>query len=520
MRLSAGRFARWLGGLVLLLVAGCGSHPGSQLPAGSVAGPAGLSQFYGQRLDWWHCREQFECANLVVPLDYAHPDAQRTLTLAVIRAAATDPAHRIGSLIVNPGGPGESGVRDLARSYPQEKGQPSAFGATVRADFDVVSFDPRGVGDSDAVSCLSSRDLDRYNAIDTTPTTPAQVDGLVAADRAFVEGCQDRSAGLLPYVGTPNAARDMDVLRAVLGDQKLYYLGYSYGTYLGAVYAELFPNNLARAVLDGALPPEKTTRQSDLEQAAGFQTALTRFVADCVTHPDCPLGKQPNAATAKLAQFFASAQTNALPTGSRRTLDESLAQTGVLNDLYDSPGSWPSLRASLASAMNGDGRSLLHSADEYNGRHGGGHYSNSNEANVAINCLDHPSPVHSVADVQAALPAFQQASPLTGAADAWAELLCAYWPVSSQSQPRPIRYSGTPPILVIGNTRDPATPYADAQDLTRQLGSATLLTYDYDGHTAYGRGSGCINDAVDRYLTSGVPPSAGTRCQPDPAPPH
>jgi pimeloyl-ACP methyl ester carboxylesterase len=509
---------------VLVLAAGCGSAQPSGTPTptgpltdGHESGP--LSRFYSQRLDWWSCKKQFQCTNLVVPLDYSHPDNGRTVTVAVIRAPATDQDHRIGSLITNPGGPGESGVQDLEKSYPDQDGQPSNFGAAVRAQFDIVSFDPRGVGHSDPVTCLSGRGLDRYNAVDTTPSTPEQVQDLAAADQSFAEGCEERSGQLLPFVGTPNAARDMDILRAALGDQKLNYLGYSYGTYLGAVYADLFPTRVGRTVLDGALPPEQSTRQADLDQAVGFQTELTRFIADCVTRPDCPLGQEPGAAATKLAQFFASAQTQAIPTESHRTLNESLAQTGVLNSLYDSPSSWPQLRSGLAQAMNGNGQALLRSADEYNGRHGGGHYSNSNEANVAIDCLDHPDHVRSVADVQAELPAFQKASPLTGASGAWAELLCSYWPVPPQTQPHPVHYSGSPPILVIGNANDPATPYSDAQDLARQLGSSVLLTYDYDGHTAYGRGSHCIDDAVDHYLTSGVPPAPGTRCRPDPTPP-
>jgi pimeloyl-ACP methyl ester carboxylesterase len=509
--------------LVLVLAAAvtaC-SAPGQAGDTSATAassGPAALSRYYTQRLDWWPCRQSFQCADLTVPLDYSHPDG-RTIRLAVIRARATDPAHRIGSLIVNPGGPGESGVQDLEQSYPSSPGQPSNFGPSVRADFDVVGFDPRGVGHSSPVTCLGGRGLDRYNALDGAPTTPSQISALVNGDQAFARGCEQRSGDLLPYVGTPNTARDMDVLRAALGDQKMYYLGYSYGTYLGAVYAQLFPGHLARAVLDGPLPTDLTSTQSDLEQAQGFQTELDRFVADCTTHPDCPLGTDPHAASGKLAAFLASAQTSPLHTTSHRELDENLAETGILNTLYDSPTSWPALRTSLAAALAGDGTPLLHSADEYNGRHGGGRYSNGNEANVAINCLDHPDPVHSVADVQAELPAYQKASPLTGASSAWSDLLCAYWPVPPQSVPHPVHYTGTPPILVVGNTHDPATPYTGAQDMARQLGSAVLLTYDYDGHTAYGRGSTCIDGDVDRYLTSGTPPPAGTVCRPDPAPP-
>lgn len=504
--------------LVLLAavgLAGCSSSSTSNAAAGA---PAALAKFYDQQLDWTSCKQTFQCARLTVPLNYADPGG-RTITLAVVRAQATDPAHRIGSLLTNPGGPGGSGVEFLEQSYPSRPGSPSGFGDQLRADFDLVGFDPRGVGQSAPVSCLSDERLDRFTALNPDPSTPAQVQDQVAADQAYVAGCQRRAGDLLPYVGTPNAARDMDVLRAVLGDQRMNYLGYSYGTYLGAVYAQLFPTRVGRFVLDGPLPPDLSNRQLDIQQSQGFQVEIDRFVADCVTHPACPLGTDATTGSANLSSFFAAAQRDPVPTGSPRDLDGALAQTGVLSALYDSPASWPQLRRALAEAMSGRGHQLLALADQYNERNHG-HYSNSNEANVAINCLDHPDNVHSVADVQAELPAYRQASPTFGAGDAWADLLCTYWPVPPQTQPHQIHYTGTPPILVVGNTDDPATPYPGAQDMARQLGSAVLLTLHGDGHTAYGRGSTCIDDAVDHYLTTGAPPAAGTTCQPDPVAAH
>jgi pimeloyl-ACP methyl ester carboxylesterase len=439
--------------------------------------------------------------------------------LAVIRARATDPVHRIGSLITNPGGPGGSGVQFVEQSYGQH-GQPSHFGRQLQADFDIVGFDPRGVGHSAPITCLSDQQLDRYFALNPTPHTPNQINSVVAADKEFVAGCQVRSATLLPYVGTANAARDMDILRAALGDQKMYYLGASYGTYLGAIYAELFPTRIARAVLDGPLPPNLTTTQLDLGQAQGFQTELTRFLSDCVTHPDCPLGTDPSTAEQKLADFLASTRAQPLPTGTGRMLDEALAETGVIVTLYDSPTSWPLLRAALTTAMAGNGRVLLALSDSYNDRNPRtGHYSNQSEANVAINCLDHPDPVHTVADVEAALPAYQQASRIVGASFAWDDLTCAYWPVPPQSQPHAVHYAGTPPILVVGTIHDPATPYPSAIQMSDELRSAVLLTYNGDGHTAYHRGSSCINAAVDDYLVQGAVPAKGTVCQPDFQPP-
>ncbi|MFY9806580.1 MAG: alpha/beta hydrolase [Pseudonocardiaceae bacterium] len=501
---------------LVLVLAGCSRSTTGNSAA--TAGPAGLERFSSQKLAWSSCAQIFQCTSLVVPLDYRNP-AGRTIALAVIRATATDPAHRIGSLITNPGGPGGSGVDFVKQSYPAQAGQPSHFDPSLRADFDIVGFDPRGVGQSAPVTCLTDTQLDQYTSLDPDPTTPSEVAAVVTGDKTFAAGCQTHSAMLLPYVGTPNAARDMDILRAALGDQKMYYLGASYGTYLGAIYAGLFPTHIARAVLDGPEAPNLTTKQLDLGQAQGFQTELTRFIADCVTHADCPLGTDATTAGHKLADFFASTQVHPLPTGTSRMLDEALAETGVVVTMYDSPQSWPILRSALATAMAGNGRGLLRLSDLYDERDPQtGHYSNEIEANVAINCLDHSDPVRTIGDVQAELPAYEDASPLLGASFAWADLMCAYWPVPAKSQPHPIHYAGSPPILVVGTVHDPATPYPSAQDMAQQLGSAVLLTYNGDGHTAYGR-SRCIDSAVDTYLTQGAVPAAGTVCQPDPAPP-
>jgi pimeloyl-ACP methyl ester carboxylesterase len=337
--------------LLLLLLAGVLVGCGSSTHANSTAtaGSGGLAHFYTQTLAWSSCAGIFQCTTLTVPLDYANP-AGRTIQLAVIRARASDPAHRIGSLITNPGGPGGSGVEFVKQSYPAQPGQPSHFGPQLRADFDIVGFDPRGVGHSAPITCLSNTQLDHYF-------------------------------------------------------------------------------------------------------------------------------------------------------------------------LYDSPTSWPTLRTALAMAMAGNGRALLTLSDMYNERNPRtGHYSNQSEANIAINCLDHPDPIHTVADVKAELPAYQQASPLVGASFAWDDLMCAYWPVSPQSQPHPVHYAGTPPILVVGTIHDPATPYPSALQMTDELRSAVLLTYNGDGHTAYHRGSSYINAAVDDYLTQAAIPATGTVCQPDSQP--
>lgn len=512
LRLAVAVCAAALALLVGGVLAGCAQSTASNSATTGV--PVALKRFYGQKLVWSSCEQVFECALLTVPLNYANP-AGDTVELAVIRKEATDREHRIGSLITNPGGPGGSGVEVIKHSYPARRGHPSHFGPQLRARFDIIGFDPRGVGRSAPIACLTDTQLDHYTTLDPAPSTPVEVATVVAGVKTFDAGCRTRSALLLPYVGTPNTARDMDILRAVLGDSKLFYLGSSYGTYLGAVYAELFPSHLARAVLDGAFPPTLTTSQVALGHASGAQEALTRFITDCVTHPDCPLGRDVAAAAAKLADLFAATRAHPLPTGTERTLGQALAETGVLVGLYGSPQSWPFLRQALARAMAGDGHGLLVLADQYYGRDPqSGHYPTNVAAGYAISCLDHPG-VRSARDVQAELPAIARTSPLLGTLIAWRELPCAYWSVRPQSQPHPIHYAGSPPILVVGTTRDLATRYSWAQDLAGQLGSAVLLTYNGDGHLAYGRGSGCLDTAVDTYLTQGAVPATGTVCQPD-----
>ncbi|MGH3868051.1 MAG: alpha/beta hydrolase [Pseudonocardiaceae bacterium] len=498
--------------MVALVASGCSQSTTSNPVAADA--PAALRSFYDQKLTWSSCDKIFECASLRVPLDYTTPDGD-TITLAVVRKRATDPAHRIGSLITNPGGPGASGVESIEKDYPAQLGQPSHFGPQLRADFDIVSFDPRGVGRSAPVTCLSDTQLDQFIALDPDPTTPAEQASVVTGDKSFDAGCQAHSATLLPYLGTPNTARDMDILRAVLGDRQMYYLGASYGTYLGAVYAELFPTHLARAVFDAPVPPTLTARQLSIGQAGGFQDELTRFIADCVTYPECPLGTDPSAAGQKLAGFFVSTQARPLPTSTDRQLDEARAQGGVLVAMYHGRRSWPDLRHALTTAMAGDGRELLALSDLHYGRDPQtGHYSNQSQAYRAISCLDRPG-VHSVGDLQAELPDFERASPLMGAYRAWEDLGCAYWPIPAQTRPHTISYAGSPPILVVGTTHDPATPYPWAQAMAAQLGSAVLLTYHSDGHIAYGRGSSCLDTTVDAYLTRGTMPGPGTVCQPD-----
>jgi pimeloyl-ACP methyl ester carboxylesterase len=317
-------------------------------------------------------------------------------------------------------------------------------------------------------------------------------------------------------VSTVEAARDMDVLRAVLGDRKLTYVGASYGTFLGATYAGLFPERVGRLVLDGALDPSLSADRLNQEQTAGFETAFQAFAEDCARRDDCPLGRTPAQVGTNLSALFERLDARPLPTGEAggRKLGESLATTGVIAAMYDE-GAWPRLRQALTQAVRDqNGAGLLALSDGYFERGADGDYSNLMYANAAVNCLDLPAAYATPDEVERALPAFEKASPVFGRALAWASLNCAYWPVKPTGGPHRIEAKGAAPIVVVGTTRDPATPYRWAQALASQLSSARLITYDGDGHTAYGRGSDCVDSAINTYLLRGTPPTEGKRCSP------
>lgn len=491
-----------------LLLSGCTSGGSEVASAEPAAVPAALRPYYEQKLSWRDCGVPgFQCSSLKVPLDYADPGSGQDIELAVARRVATGPGKRLGSLLVNPGGPGGSGIGYL-QGYAG-----IGYPAAVRARYDMVSFDPRGVARSSPVECLTGQGMDRFTQVDQTPDDAAERALLVAAFKEFAAACQARSQRVLPHVSTVEAARDMDMLRGVLGDEKLNYVGASYGTFLGATYADLFPGRVGRLVLDGAMDPSRPALELNRDQTEGFETAFRSFAKDCAKEPDCPLGRgNPDAVAQNLKEFFRKLDAQPVPSGEPgRPLGEALATTGVIAALYDE-SAWPQLRTALTDAMNGDGAGLLALADNYYEREGDGTYANLMFANTAVNCLDQPPAFSGPEAVQAALPSFEKASPVFGAGLAWASLNCAYWPVKATGTAKPIAAKGAAPIVVVGTTRDPATPYKWAKALADQLDSGTLLTYDGDGHTAYGRGSDCVDTAINRYLLEGQAPPPAKRC--------
>ncbi len=491
---------------------GGGAAPVTPLEPLPATVPAALAPYYGQRLDWTPCDDGYECTTFRVPLDYDRP-VDGDLTLAAVRAPAAPtpaggsaaPGERLGSLLLNPGGPGGSAVEYV-------EGVARTYDAGVRARYDLVGLDPRGVGRSAPVTCLSGDRMDAYTAVDITPDDPAEVDALVAAAKEFAEGCRQRSGDRLGHLSTVEAARDLDVLRALLGDERLNYVGKSYGTFLGATYAGLFPGRTGRMVLDGAMDPSLDSLAGNRTQAGGFETAWAAFAKDCVQREDCPLGRTEQQAGEQLAALFAAADAHPLPTGDgARPLTEAQATTGVIQAMY-ADFLWPRLRTALADARAGDGSALLGLSDDYYGREADGGYPNLMFANMAVNCLDLPAPFAGPDDAARAVPDFERASPRFGRDMAWMALTCAYWPVRPTGTPHTVRAAGAAPIVVVGTTRDPATPYGWARALAGQLESGRLLTYDGDGHTAYGRHDGCLDGAVNRFLLGGEAPENGKTC--------
>jgi pimeloyl-ACP methyl ester carboxylesterase len=474
-------------------------------PTDPAASPA-FAPFYGQKPGWKGCYSGAQCTKVTVPLDWQDP-AGKTLQLAVVRLPATKPGDRLGAVVLNPGGPGASGVQ-----YVGEYGH-YVTTKQLRSRYDVVGFDPRGVGASDPVDCLPDQQLDRYLAEDADPEQPGGLATMRSEAKAFVTGCERLSGGLLPYIGTPSAAQDMDVLRAVLGEQRLNYLGKSYGTLLGATYAGLFPNRVGRMVLDGALDPASSNADVVVGQAGGMEKALRAFVTACLDDAkQCPLKGDVEDALGQVRELLARVEKAPLPTEDpSRPLTAPLAVTGIVNFLY-SEGSWPDLSEALGAALAGDGNDLLASADSYADRQPDGKYaSNLLEAFTAINCLDYPMDDSPAAMEQVARHA-EQASPTFGAYLAYGEITCGQWPVGPERTPAPIRAEGAPPILVVGTTGDPATPYEWSKALAGELSAGRLLTWQGEGHTAYTRGSKCIDGAVDEFFIDGVLPGEGATC--------
>lgn len=503
---------------------------GTDLGVGKAVGPVPsgeLQKYYAQKLEWGPCARfapaaedkqtfadaKYECTYLQVPLDYSQPNG-KTAQIAVLRQKASAPDRRIGSLVVNPGGPGASGTEALTNLS-------RAVGTGPLAQrFDLVGFDPRGVGASKpAIRCFTPAERDADRADDEASNDPAGVARLEQKAKDYVAKCEQRSGrDLLANAGTRDVVKDMDVLRSALGDAKLNYLGYSYGTRLGYSYAETFPGNVRTMILDGALDPDQKLIDRAVAQAAGFQQAFDAFAAWCVTRPQCPLGTDPKAATENFKRLVLPLIHNPIVLPDGRKLSYSDAMTGVIQALY-AKSQWEGLQigilevAARRQLTDLPNYILMLLADLYQGRQSDGSYQYTLDAFTAIGCVD-DKPVTDPAVTLEADKRARAAAPFRddGRGPNPARDVCAFWPVPNTSQPHEPHVAGLPQVLVVSGTGDPATPYQAGVNLAKAL-NGRLLTVESNQHTVVLQGaSQCVDDIATKYYTDLALPPEGTRC--------
>jgi pimeloyl-ACP methyl ester carboxylesterase len=445
-----------------------------------------------------------QCGKITVPIDYAKPNGA-SANIALIRFAAT--GKKIGSLVINPGGPGESGV-DAA------VGMVDSLPPQIRQRFDLVGFDPRGVGSSTpSLRCNTDAEADADRADPDVDYSPAGVAHIENTEKQFVGRCTAKMGNeFLANVGTANVVKDLDVLRGALGDDKLTYLGYSYGTLIGSAYAEAHPDKVRAMILDGAINPDADPIQSSIDQAAGFQKAFDNYAADCAKDPACPLGTDPTKVVDVYHHLVDPLVAKPATTDDPRGLSYSDAVTGTIMALY-TPGLWKHLTDGLTELAHGHGDTLLTLADAYSDRDEHGHYSNSSDVQIAVNCVDSP-PVTDRAKVidedrrQRQVAPFMSYGQFTG--DAPLDD-CAFWPVPPTGTRHVVSAPGVPPVLVVSTINDPATPYQAGVDLAKQLGGG-LLTFNGTQHTVVFQGNTCVDTAAVTYLTDLKLPATGTKC--------
>ena len=483
-----GRLRRiaWLAGAVCApaaLVSGCGSSHKQAEPAAKI--------------QWHACKPEGQCGTMRVPLSYQDPGGKR-IRLSLFRLPAKDPSRRIGTLMLNPGGPGASGVQFVRLTA-------IGFPAAIRKRFDIVGWDPRGVGSSEAIDCGPA--LAANLKLDQVPVTSAQRAALAAGEKRFGAACKRKMGAILGNVSTVDTADDMDRIRAALGDRRISYVGYSYGTYLGAVYANMFPKRVRAMVLDGVENPGQSEKTTLLIQARGLETIFDRFVAKCAAQPSCAFhsGGHPGAAFDSLVRRI---ESKPIAVGKRR-LGPTQFFYGVANPLYgDQQGE---LAKGLAAAAAGNGKPLLKQFDDYSSRKPNGTYSTELSSNSAINCLDGQG-LGNIPALQQLEHRFTTAAPRFGRFVLYSNVTCGYWPEKARPPKLPITAKGAGPIVVIGSTGDPITPYASAVALAHQLPSGVLLTASSAGHTSnFGIGGPC--DALGtKALVTGKPPGHATKC--------
>ena len=489
-----------------------GVTPGGAKPIDLPEKPKGTVAGMGeQQPNWRDCGNGMQCADVYAPVDWQEPGGD-LITLRLVKHEATGKNPQ-GTLFVNPGGPGASGVSyvtdSLDYSVPRE----------IQRDFDVVGWDPRGVGASSPVACLDAAGMDEYLFGDAASEAAeaglerGSDEWLALAEsesRAFGDACAEQTGELLGYVATSDTVQDLDMLRAIVGDDKLHYLGFSYGTYIGARYADAYPEKVGRLVLDGAMDPKATMREVVREQTRGFELALRAYVTDCLSRSDCPLTGSVDQAMAQVSGLLDKVDNAPLTGSDGRLVTANTLLTAIITPLY-AQSNWGYLDQLLLSVHQGDADVALQLADFYYDRENGRYLSNSTEAFSAINCLDYPEREINVPRMREEALELEEIAPTIGRFQGYGDIACAVWPVDGKSERGGVTAEGAAPILVVGTTGDPATPYRWAESLADQLESGVLLTYEGEGHTAYGE-SNCVDEVINTYLLTGEAPLAPVTC--------
>lgn len=476
------------------------STAGSAQPSSTTAIPGSPTPVAVPQLSWKGCGNGYQCATMKAPLDYANPNGQK-IDIAVTRHV---PKNSRGIVIINPGGPGASGVGAVKAGLP--------YVQKIQNNMTVVGFDPRGTGSSTNVDC--GRNLDAFVSTDSSPDNQSEIDQLKAVSNALAQECLDRGGrALLSHITTVDAAKDMDLLRAALGMDKLNYLGFSYGTMLGAIYLELFPSNAGRVILDGVLDPKLTAKQIEVQQSIAFEKALNDLLAQCGARSNCRFKKGNSASVeAEYDRLAAAVDSAPLKGNGGRKLTQALFTLGVAAGLYDKQSGWPAIELGLSAAQKGDGSVLLDLSDSYDDRQDNGTYPTTLAAMYAINCTDRPLDGGLKGLTQTANEIKKQA-PRLGPTVVWLDMPCVVWKIPPIDKAHTVKVPASvgPRVVVVGTTRDPATPYENATSLHSQIKGSHLLTYDGDGHTAVGR-NGCVNNLVAAYLVDGVQVPENSRC--------
>lgn len=464
-----------------------------------------VTSYYNQKISWTNCGEKLKCSTVDVPIDYAKP-GNGSIKISINWLASTGKAD-LGWLLENPGGPGASGIDFVASGGDQ------VASVELRKRYNVVGFDPRGVQRSAPIKCLDAKGTDHLLYDDFGPNGSAEELATSRAEmKKFIAACQKNSGKIFGFVDTVSAAKDIDVIRSALGAKKLNYIGFSYGTFLGTTYAALFPKLVGRVVLDGAIDPTVSDEQQSLNQLKAFNQALRNYLADCLSKSSCLFSGTVDSSISRIDAFFKSLEKNPIKTNDGRQLNAESGVTGMIMTLY-SNDYWQYLDQAFQEAFKGDGTTFMRLADFYNDRNDDGTYaSNTFEANIAVSCLD------SRADSSATAMAAQNAkalaiSPFLGRYWLNGAVGCEQWPYPIAKKPASYAAKGSGPILVVGTTGDPATPYWQSQNLAKKiLSNGHLVTFNGEGHTAYGRSNACVVKAVDDYLIRGIVPAKDPNC--------